>query len=155
MSRSPTWMPSCAKACAPKSGASSSSLGITSVYVTHDQIEAMTLSDRMVVMNQGLIEQVGTPVEVYRYPSSRFVADFIGRANFIDAVVVDGRPGDLMVKVYGQTVRLSTVQGDFLRRRRLTLIARPEMIQVGPQGDCERNGAAGAFLPGQHGRLRY
>ena len=93
------------------------SLGITSVYVTHDQIEAMTLSDRVVVMNQGLIEQVGTPIEVYRYPNSRFVADFIGRANFIEATVVNSRPGDLVVKVYGQTVRLSTVERGLSGRR--------------------------------------
>src|SRR5512143_3151308 len=53
------------------------SLNITSVYVTHDQIEAMTLSDRIVVMNAGIIEQIGTPVQVYRFPNSRFVADFI------------------------------------------------------------------------------
>ena len=62
-------------------------LNITSVYVTHDQIEAMTLSDRIVVMNQGVIEQIGTPVEMYRFPNSRFVANFIGRANFISGVV--------------------------------------------------------------------
>jgi iron(III) transport system ATP-binding protein len=111
------------------------SLGITSVYVTHDQIEAMTLSDRIVVMNQGLIEQVGTPVEVYRYPRTRFVADFIGRANFIEAIVVDGRPGNLTVKVYDQTVRLSNVTDTFPEGSRLTLIARPEMLQVGPQGE--------------------
>src|SRR5665648_2954 len=64
-------------------------LSITSVYVTHDQIEAMTLSDRIVVMNQGIIEQIGTPVEVYRFPISRFVADFIGRANFVDGIVLN------------------------------------------------------------------
>jgi iron(III) transport system ATP-binding protein len=74
------------------------SLGITSVYVTHDQIEAMTLSDRVVVMNQGLIEQVGTPLEVYRHPNSRFVADFIGRANFIEATVTSSRAGELVVQ---------------------------------------------------------
>ena len=62
-------------------------LNITSVYVTHDQIEAMTLSDRIVVMNQGIIEQIGTPVEIYRFPNSKFVADFIGRANFVAGVV--------------------------------------------------------------------
>ncbi len=62
-------------------------MNITSVYVTHDQIEAMTLSDRIVVMNQGIIEQIGTPVEIYRFPNSRFVADFIGRANFVPGEV--------------------------------------------------------------------
>ena len=61
-------------------------LNITSVYVTHDQIEAMTLSDRIVVMNQGIIEQIGTPTEIYRFPQSRFVAGFIGQANFIPGI---------------------------------------------------------------------
>ena len=111
------------------------SLGITSVYVTHDQIEAMTLSDRVVVMNNGYIEQVGTPVEVYRTPRTRFVADFIGRANFIDAVVVDGHPGELAVKVYNHTLVLSNVKESFPQGARLVLIARPEMIQIGPEGE--------------------
>lgn len=68
-------------------------LGITSVYVTHDQDEAMSLSDRIVVMRQGRIEQVATPEMVYRKPASVFVADFIGRANFIDTVIVELVPG--------------------------------------------------------------
>ena len=110
-------------------------LGITSVYVTHDQIEAMTLSDRVVVMNKGLIEQVGAPVDVYRHPRTRFVADFIGRANFIDGTVADGRPGALAVKVFDQIIYLTTVKEGFREGTQLTLIARPEMIQVGPQGE--------------------
>jgi iron(III) transport system ATP-binding protein len=110
-------------------------LGITSVYVTHDQIEAMTLSDRVVVMNQGLIDQVGTPMEVYRYPQSRFVADFIGRANFIEGQVISSRPGDLKVSVHGQTVRLSTLKDTYAEGKKLTLIARPEMIQVQEKGE--------------------
>jgi iron(III) transport system ATP-binding protein len=122
------------------------SLGITSVYVTHDQIEAMTLSDRVVVMNKGLIEQVGTPVEVYRYPRTRFVADFIGRANFIEASVVDGKPGDLMVQVHGQTVRLSTVTQPFSPGAKLTLIARPEMLQISPQGELSGIVRRAAYL---------
>ncbi len=109
-------------------------LGITSVYVTHDQIEAMTLSDRVVVMNRGVIEQVGAPVEVYRTPRTHFVADFIGRANFIPAVVVDGRAGQLTVDVFGQAVRLTNVADGFPTGTRLTLLARPEMLQVAPQG---------------------
>lgn len=110
-------------------------LGITSVYVTHDQIEAMTLSDRVVVMNEGLIEQVGTPIEIYRSPRTRFVAGFIGRANFIEATVVNGHPGDLRVNVYGQVVRLSNVKETYTEGARLTLIARPEMLQVHPKGE--------------------
>ncbi len=65
-------------------------LGITSVYVTHDQVEAMSLSDLVVIMNQGRVEQIGTPVEVYAKPVSRFVADFIGKANFLEGRAVDG-----------------------------------------------------------------
>jgi iron(III) transport system ATP-binding protein len=66
-------------------------LGITSVYVTHDQVEAMSISDVVVVMNEGRVAQVGTPVEVYARPADRFVADFIGKANFLEAQAVDDR----------------------------------------------------------------
>ena len=62
-------------------------LGVTTIMVTHDQEEALTMADRIVVMNQGVIEQVGTPTEVYRRPSSAFVADFVGTTNFLPAVV--------------------------------------------------------------------
>ncbi len=66
-------------------------LGVTTIMVTHDQEEALTMADRIVVMNQGGIEQVGTPLEVYREPSSAFVADFVGKTNLLHGVVV--RPG--------------------------------------------------------------
>ena len=62
-------------------------LGVTTIMVTHDQEEALTMADRIVVMNQGVIEQVGTPTEVYRKPRSAFVADFVGTTNFLPAVV--------------------------------------------------------------------
>ncbi len=65
-------------------------VGTTFVYVTHDQEEAMSMADRIAVLNDGRLEQLGTPHEIYRRPASRFVADFIGDANFID-VTVDGR----------------------------------------------------------------
>jgi ABC-type Fe3+/spermidine/putrescine transport system ATPase subunit len=77
-------------------------LGITSVYVTHDQLEAMTLSDRVVVMNQGVIEQVGTPMDIYRYPRSRFVADFIGRANFVIGEVLGSEAMAPVVSAFGK-----------------------------------------------------
>ena len=64
-------------------------LGITTIMVTHDQEEALTMSDRIVVMSKGRIEQVGTPDEVYRKPASPFVADFVGRMNFIEGELVD------------------------------------------------------------------
>ena len=65
-------------------------VGTTFVYVTHDQEEAMSMADRIAVMNDGRLEQLGTPDEIYRRPASRFVADFIGDSNFFD-VTVDGR----------------------------------------------------------------
>ena len=78
----------------------------TTVYVTHDQIEAMTLADRVVVMNHGVIEQVGTPNDLYHHPTTRFVAGFIGSPamNFLPARVQDGANGGLAVRVTDQIV---------------------------------------------------
>lgn len=109
-------------------------LNITSVYVTHDQIEAMTLSDKIVVMNQGIIEQIGSPIEVYRFPNSRFVADFIGRANFVAGVVQAHEGHTLAVKSLGQVLNLSNVKREFQTGDEVTLIVRPEMIQVKKTG---------------------
>jgi iron(III) transport system ATP-binding protein len=109
-------------------------LNITSVYVTHDQIEAMTLSDRIVVMNQGVIEQIGSPVEVYRFPNSRFVANFIGRANFIDGVVLTQKGSMLTVRSLDETITLSNIKRDFHEGEAVTLIVRPEMIQIKKTG---------------------
>jgi iron(III) transport system ATP-binding protein len=106
-------------------------VGITSVYVTHDQLEAMTLSDRVVVMNQGIIEQVGTPMEIYRHPNSRFVADFIGRANFIEAAVTRSEGEALVVQAFGQPLLLPKVQELYHAGSLVTLVVRPEMIRIG------------------------
>jgi iron(III) transport system ATP-binding protein len=109
-------------------------LGITSIYVTHDQIEAMTLSDKVVVMNQGVIEQTGTPVEIYRRPTSRFVAGFIGRANFVRAKVIGHDPGGLVVDLFGQQVVLPTIKERYPSGAFLTLVIRPEMIRLNKNG---------------------
>jgi iron(III) transport system ATP-binding protein len=109
-------------------------LNITSVYVTHDQIEAMTLSDRVVVMNQGLIEQIGSPIEVYRFPNSRFVANFIGRANFIDGTVLAQHGSELTVRALGESITLSNIKREFHDDENVTLIVRPEMIQIKTTG---------------------
>jgi len=110
-------------------------MNITSVYVTHDQIEAMTLSDRIVVMNQGMIEQIGTPVEVYRVPNSRFVADFIGRANFVPGEVQEKRDSKLTVSVHGEMIELINIQRDFKKQDSVTLIIRPEMVRIKKTGE--------------------
>jgi iron(III) transport system ATP-binding protein len=108
-------------------------LNITSVYVTHDQIEAMALSDRIVVMNQGRIEQIGKPEDIYRYPATRFVADFIGRANFLDtqAEVVSGQ---VTVHILGKT--LTFPAADFIRQnQKVTAMLRPESLRLHEAGD--------------------
>jgi iron(III) transport system ATP-binding protein len=79
-------------------------LGVTTIMVTHDQEEALSVADRIVVMNHGAIEQVGTPMEVYREPASPFVADFVGKVNVLPARVTAGqlRLGDLCIPVQGE-----------------------------------------------------
>jgi iron(III) transport system ATP-binding protein len=109
-------------------------LNITSVYVTHDQIEAMTLSDRIVVMNEGVIEQIGSPIEIYRFPNSRFVANFIGRANFIDGVILDQNGAALTVQSLGESITLLNVKREFHKGEEVTLIVRPEMIEIKKTG---------------------
>jgi len=110
-------------------------MNITSVYVTHDQIEAMTLSDRIVVMNLGVIEQIGTPVEMYRYPESRFVANFIGRANFVSATVQEQKDHALTVTALGEVLQLVDVRRKFKKQEEVSLIIRPEMIRVKKTGE--------------------
>ena len=72
-------------------------LGITTVYVTHDQEEALSLSDRVVVMSEGRIEQVGTPFEIYNFPTTSFVAKFVGTLNVTSATILDGPAGRLSI----------------------------------------------------------
>ncbi|HAL17113.1 MAG TPA: polyamine ABC transporter ATP-binding protein [Anaerolineaceae bacterium] len=109
-------------------------LNITSVYVTHDQIEAMTLSDKIVVMNEGIIEQIGTPTEIYRYPKSRFVAGFIGRANFIGGKVLNQNNKQMTAEIFGVTITLSGLRNTFSPGQPITLIVRPEMIDIYKSG---------------------
>jgi len=105
---------------------------ITSVYVTHDQEEAMTLSDRIVVMNQGEIEQVGTPEEIYARPKTRFVADFIGKqTNFLTGEVVEKDGGKVKVNVWGKTMTFHGYDG-FHKGDQIILVVRPEMIDLSP-----------------------
>ncbi len=107
-------------------------IGITSVYVTHDQVEAMTMSDRIVVMNEGRIEQVGSPTEIYRRPNNRFVADFIGKANFVTGKVQGMADGRLSVAALGSTVTVAASENNFQAGQEVTLVIRPEMAQINP-----------------------
>ncbi len=105
-------------------------LGITSVYVTHDQSEAMALSDVVVVMNNGRVEQSGTPDEVYRRPATRFVADFIGRANFVSGAVESLADGAAEISRLGRRMRVPAASG-VLAGSPAVVVVRPESMRVG------------------------
>jgi iron(III) transport system ATP-binding protein len=109
-------------------------LGITSVYVTHDQVEAMTLSDRIVVMNQGRIEQIGPPQEIYRRPRTAFVADFIGTTNFAKATVRGVDDTAVVLDVFGQTLTVPKPDHPTTVGQAVTLVLRPEAMEVVEQG---------------------
>jgi spermidine/putrescine ABC transporter ATP-binding subunit len=109
-------------------------LGITIVYVTHDQEEALTMSDRIAVMDKGRIQQLGSPVALYHEPESGFVADFIGKMNFLSGTVADLNDGRIEIDVSGQ--RVSVARSQLGGRRELgqgqavRVAARPESIAL-------------------------
>ena len=108
-------------------------LGITSVYVTHDQIEAMTLSDRICIINKGKVEQVGSPVEIYQRPANPFVADFIGRANFLDARVREIKGTQAVIDVEGHTLTVEQPPAGVKSGQEVHLMVRPEGIEMGAE----------------------
>ncbi len=105
-------------------------LGITSVYVTHDQDEAMVLSDRIVVMHQGRIQQIGPPIEIYRRPVNRFVADFIGRANFVPVTVLARMGEHWRIEGLGAALTAATTHTSLIPGSPGELLLRPESIRV-------------------------
>ncbi|KKB84244.1 hypothetical protein VW29_11335 [Devosia limi DSM 17137] len=104
-------------------------LGITTVFVTHDQEEALSISDRIVVMNAGHIEQLGAPHEVYNKPATRFVATFVGTLNTIEASVASA--ANHQVTIDGQTVALPSLPSGAVDGSAISLTLRPEVLSVG------------------------
>ena len=108
-------------------------LGITTIFVTHDQEEALSISDRIVVMNAGNIEQVGAPFEIYNFPRTRFVASFVGTLNIFDGTVVDPAAGRLAIG--GQEIVAARGVGDTARGAVRSVALRPEaMVLNKPNG---------------------
>ena len=108
-------------------------LGITTVYVTHDQEEALSLSDRVVVMSEGRIEQIGAPPEIYNFPATPFVASFVGTLNLLAARVVDGPSGRLTID--GQEIRSAQA---IASTGKVTVALRPEAVELGEAGGPNR-----------------
>ena len=120
-------------------------LGITFVYVTHDQEEALTMSDRIVVMNQGYIQQVGTPEDIYNEPQNAFVADFIGDSNLLSAIMVR----DKKVNIQGQ--EFDCVDVGFGENNPVDVVIRPEdMILVEPEHGTIRGKVVSLIFKGVH-----
>ena len=105
-------------------------LGITTLYVTHDQTEAMVLSDRIVVMENGRIEQVGTPAEIYQYPASVFVADFVGQSNLIKGNVINCERDWLELNLFGKQILLTIQNHNFQKDMSVYLVIRPETVKL-------------------------
>src|SRR5512135_1991381 len=102
-------------------------MGITTIYVTHDQEEALSLSDRVVVMKDGHIEQIGTPFEIYNFPQTPFVASFVGTLNVLEAVVKDARNGILAID--GQVINTCQLP-DRQANDKVKFALRPEVISL-------------------------
>lgn len=109
-------------------------LGITFIYVTHDQEEALTMSDTIVVMKDGEIQQIGTPQDVYNEPKNAFVADFIGESNIFDAIMIR----DKLVEING--VAFECLDGGFGEDAPVDVVLRPEDIQIVPAGQTALTG---------------
>jgi putative spermidine/putrescine transport system ATP-binding protein len=115
-------------------------LGITTVFVTHDQEEALSISDRIVVMNQGRADQVGTPPEIYNNPATRFVASFVGTLNLFEARIVEPATG--RISIDGQPVTTARDISTFGIADETTVALRPEALSLG-QGGEDRNTLTG------------
>jgi spermidine/putrescine transport system ATP-binding protein len=118
-------------------------VGITFIYVTHDQEEALTMSDRIAVMNEGRVEQIGTPEAIYHSPTSVFVANFIGVANLLPATVLQTNGRQAVVSVAGdRAVPVATGEWALPAGSSATVMVRPERLRL-----SEAAPAAGAAVP--------
>lgn len=120
-------------------------VGITAIYVTHDQSEAMSISDKIIIMSKGKVEQIGPPREIYYHPNSRFVADFIGEANFLEARVRSASGEKAVIDVVGQELTVNNFAkagpGDDA-----VLVIRPEGATLAEQGLLEGTVTLSTFM---------
>ncbi len=117
-----------------------SDLGITFIYVTHDQEEALTMSDRIIVMNQGLIQQIGTPIDIYNEPQNAFVADFIGDSNILEGIMIEDK------KVVMGNVLFHCVDEGFGENELVDVVIRPEDVELVAEDAGLLNGVVKSIL---------
>ncbi len=115
-------------------------LGITFIYITHDQEEALTMSDKIIVMNQGYIQQMGTPEDIYNEPENAFVADFIGDSNILDGIMIEDR----LVEILG--TKFMCVDEGFGRNRPVDVVIRPEDVVLETEGEGQLQGVVTSLI---------
>ncbi|WRS27680.1 ABC transporter ATP-binding protein [Oscillospiraceae bacterium MB08-C2-2] len=108
-------------------------VGITAIYVTHDQSEAMSISDKIIIMNKGIIEQMGTPQEIYYHPVNEFVADFIGEANFLEGTVLRAEGDSCEIDISGAIIQVSG-SGKAVKGKSCKIVLRPEAASIRDKG---------------------
>lgn len=113
-------------------------VGITFIFVTHDQHEALTMSDRIAVMSQGKVEQIGSPEEIYNSPSTKFVASFIGDANLIEGTVSKIEGGVVFVKIGNDEIRSESTPDELSLGDSVTAMIRPERIILHPENSADK-----------------
>jgi putative spermidine/putrescine transport system ATP-binding protein len=119
-------------------------LGITVLYVTHDQEEALVMSDRICLMNHGRIEQIGTPAELYFTPRSVFAADFLGDSNILPAQILETGPPTQLSLAAGEAIRAHSANG-FGKGAAIHFLVRPENLRLLRDGEAATNHLAGAL----------
>lgn len=119
--------------------------GITAIYVTHDQSEAMALSDQIIIMNKGVVAQIGTPQEIYYHPANEFVADFIGEANFLRGALVRKDANEGTVMVQNAPVEVTGVR-EIEQGAECTLVLRPESAVLAEQGQLPCKVVVSCFM---------
>jgi ABC-type Fe3+/spermidine/putrescine transport system ATPase subunit len=128
---------------------------LTFIYVTHDQEEALALSDRIAVMHNGQVEQVGTPKAIYDRPASAFVAQFIGKANFLTGTVTEQRADRWLVQVADQTIQATAPCDQPTLGETVTLMIRPERFRLSTPSDAPSNPTAANQLSGRLTSVTY
>lgn len=122
-------------------------LGLTIVFVTHDQTEALTMSDRIAVFNNGRIDQIGTPDSIYDRPASRFVAEFIGETNVMSGIIVNADARGTLIRLDSGEQLVAAPTGEPGSSGEAMVSVRPERVMVQPAGAAREAGASGNVLP--------